>query len=779
MRLPRLAGALPLRKQQRHGSIRGYLIGTATLTNAIDGTRQIWKMVDHGGAELMTAETKKTQKTASGRQPYYGNYYAGPYGAGPYGDSVDPYGGIVEALSLKWIARMLKRYWVTILLSAVLGVSGGAYFLTICQKEYVATAAVEMSVRRPRIMNRQDAVLDDVAGSWRVDEVYRTRVERLQGAETMRKVSETLQSKHGALKYEVPLAGFNLVRDSRVVWIACRHTDPQWAAECASAYAAAAEQLFFDENKTESEKAVAWLRSQAEFQSEALAKIEKQIVGFRGSRQMDLQQSRKNTTEQAVTELSRQLVSVEAEEILARELCSTLEGIKSESVDLGKLPGIMPLTQEIQSRTKEWRDAVTKFEALQVKFKGAHPEVVAAQRVVDVMQAEAMDTIRRATQMAKTNHELLKRQIDNLKARIEAERKAVAELDLVIAQTKAEYANMERTKQASDISYAGILNRIEEARLSADENTTTVKVLKEATVPLVPVYPRPVRVMFFALMAGLALGGGVSLAKDMLNDQVSSPADVEQLGLRVVGFVPRAISDKRVELATVSLRNEEPELRESFASIRAYLTSPQYIDRARTLLVTSTAPAEGKTILSSNLAVMFARSGMRTLLVDFDLRRPRIGTIFSVPDQQESLTSCLQREGASDADFAKLAYSTDCRNLDVISSRLSGELRVADLIGSERVRHFVEWAKRSYEQVIIDSPPHGVLSDAAVLAGLASGVLIVCRAHKSRVSAIKHTVRHFGEIGGEVLGVVVNAISRGERSSYYGYGYDYKPTHAD
>ena len=253
----------------------------------------------------------------------------------------------------------------------------------------------------------------------------------------------------------------------------------------------------------------------------------------------------------------------------------------------------------------------------------------------------------------------------------------------------------------------------------------------------------------------------------VLDDFVESTYDVESgSGLKVLVNIPHVESKSRREIATASLLQRFSEVAEAFACLRSLLDSQAYKNQSKVILVASSLPAEGKTTTCCNLATAFARSGQRTLLLDFDLRRPRIAGIYPMPPGARGLLDYLS--GSSTA-MEELAYATDCSNLSVIASRPVTEASPAELMGGTKVEALIIWARANYDRVILDGPPLGLVSDSLVLAGLSDCVLVVARPSISRKRAVRHTVQRFRDVGVGAIAGVMNDVSAGN-ALYRDYG---------
>jgi capsular exopolysaccharide synthesis family protein len=262
----------------------------------------------------------------------------------------------------------------------------------------------------------------------------------------------------------------------------------------------------------------------------------------------------------------------------------------------------------------------------------------------------------------------------------------------------------------------------------------------------------------------------VVLMLDKLEDKIISPADIEKrMRLKILALLPHVAKTTREQLALTVTTKKFSQMTEAFAGLRALLESPRYQDINRCVLVISTQPEEGKTITVCNLALSYAQSGLKTLLVDFDMRRPRIARIFGVLEKAKaSLLHVLDKGDPSL--FPSLPVETEYDRLHVVVSKAAEEISPADIMGRRSVKEFIAWAKENYDRIIIDSPPFGLVSDSVVLGQEAGAVVMVCRLGRSRYHPIIHAVREFRHADCKVIGAVINDIRyRGGESTQYDY----------
>jgi succinoglycan biosynthesis transport protein ExoP len=700
--------------------------------------------------------------------PYYGEQAAG------VSDE-----GLLGKVTLTRLIRVLSRKWRVV--GAVVGfavVAAGLYLL-FAPRVYRADAVIEMSTRRPRIMGAQGAIIDDASTTWGSEEVFNTRLEKFKSDDTRKIAADKLR---GLLKKPLTveeaeallpapwLVDFRLVPRTRLLRIAADYNDAKMAAHVANAFALAAEFIAFEENRETSDSAVSWLQTQVAAQRKALEKAEQALVEFRSANQLDALESRKKNIEESIIEFNTTLIKLESQQLLAREMVGVLNNIDRNPDSTGHIPLTIPRQEEINEMMRKWMEAVASRDAMLARLTPKHPDVLAEEESIQILRRQLQEAIQRARDTVQSDLGLVENQIRGLKDESESRRKELAKLELELVKGKATQSSLERERDASDLSYRGVLNRIEEARLSADENTASIKVVKQATPPPHPIKPRKMRILMVAFFLGSLVGVAYALFTDALEDYITSTQDFEgDLGLKVLGLIPHMPVSSREELAMASMNDRFSQVAEAFAGIRSLIDSLAGAKLGRSVLVVSTTAAEGKTITSCNLAIMTAKRGLKTLLVDFDLRRPRVGRMFNVSPQAESLIHALSQQDTKE--FEKLPQATACENLEIITSRPTRDISAAEIMGSRTVQEFMKWAEARYDRVIVDSPPYGIVSDAVSLAGLTGCLVMVCRPNKSRKRATRHAIRRLTEAGANILGVVVNDVDFGKGDMLSNYSY--------
>lgn len=733
-----------------------------------------------------TPQEKITQPTHSSQKTMY-DPYAQQMSYGLY----DHLGSPLDAgwINPKRLIRVVRKKWLTILMALAFTTIAGIFYLQKTEEIFRASSQIELSVRRPRILTQQAAVIEDPSGSGSSEEIFNTRMEKFRSRAVMQQaLDKLLQKTPQALKPEMDNAAaskltpeqdrekrlrtfmnllqLSLLRRTRIVEITFEYPDPVVAAAACNAFTEAAQTSSFDENRTNSDAAVSWLETQEEAQRKALQETEAKLLRFLASSSIDALESRRKTAEESLLAFNRSLVEIQSEESRVHDLRLALEKLDVNPELAGNLPTGIPREEEIRNVLEQWRTAVVTREQLLSRFTTNHPEVQAQTRLIELYREQASNAISQAQTATAANESLLKQQAESLRQRKEGQAELAQKLDIEIAEARTQISALERARDAAEQSYRGILARIQDARLAADENTATVKIVEPAIVPDRPIHPKPLIVMAIAVLLGLIGGTGLALVVEHVEDHVVDPDDLTPWGLPILAVVPRVKTKDRATVATASLRDRFSQVTEAFAGLRAMLDSPQHRSEAQVILVASSMPGEGKTVTSCNLAAAWAQKKRKVLLIDFDLRRPRLAGIFTMPPRQLGLLSALS-SNESLVSGEKLAYQCeDCPSLHLIATRPVSGASPAELAGTEAVEQLLKWARKQYDHIVIDAPPLGLVSDALALAPMADTVLVMVRPSTSRKRVSLHTINRFQDSGIRNISLIVNDVD----FSKFGYG---------
>jgi non-specific protein-tyrosine kinase len=364
----------------------------------------------------------------------------------------------------------------------------------------------------------------------------------------------------------------------------------------------------------------------------------------------------------------------------------------------------------------------------------------------------------------------LSKEIDALKEQIaskQAEINAIGTPSSPAKETELARLQTEMTQLRQSLAY--LLQSFENIRLAEAQSTSNIVVVEPAVLPSIPIRPRTLQNTLLGALVGFILAVGVVVLIEYLDDRVRSPEQIDKtLKLPVVGLIAKMSSsvtgpDKS---RLIAMREPRSPVVEAFRSLRTNIQFAGVDQPMRSLLITSAGPAEGKSTVASNLAVVMAQAGLKVALVDCDLRRPSQHKQFEIPNRT-GLTDILLRDPSQ---WHDIMVPSGVPNLLLISS---GALppNPSELLGSKRMHQLLEYLQQSHDVMILDAPPLLPVTDALVLASMADGVVMVIDYGATRIGEAVQGKSQLDQSGAHLVGIVMNRIPTGRRGYAYYYYY--------
>ena len=403
-----------------------------------------------------------------------------------------------------------------------------------------------------------------------------------------------------------------------------------------------------------------------------------------------------------------------------------------------------------------------------------HPEVKIVEKTLDIVGERLVSEVKTVLASAQAEYLRAKMQEEQLRTALAEQKKLVMEYKKLVPQ----YRQLKGDFEASSKTYRDVMARIEEIEASMMGGTADdgVFIEEKANIPDKAAKPRKKVILAVAGFLSLLFGVGLAFFVEYLDTSIKSKEDAEAVvRAPLLGYVPAFQNGKAKggakegeSLELLALKNPRSPAAESFRSIRTSLSFMQGGEGCRQFVVTSALPSEGKTLVSVNIALALAQTGKKVLIVDADLRRPRVHKVFKV-NGRRGLSNLLA--GHDDVSMDELMQPTPCENLTFLASgpippnpsELLGSARMAELVG--------EFAKR-FDYVIFDTPPSVNVTDAAVLGRYVDGNLLVVRSFSTDRHAAARARDLIRAAGTRMLGVVLNGVDAAPRGySYYGYYY--------
>jgi len=396
----------------------------------------------------------------------------------------------------------------------------------------------------------------------------------------------------------------------------------------------------------------------------------------------------------------------------------------------------------------------------------------------EIAKAIKQDLFMKESELAKLSERYLEKHPKIIEARsaIEQLRGDLKAKDVQLLQLREKNIGYDRLKRQVDSTrqmYEAILTRIKEMDVTSAMDTTNITILDRAVAPRDPSGPQRLRNIGLALAGSLVLAVFACVAIELLTQTFRSPEEVRMyLGVPFLGYVPHAKSDRpgaALEAQVVAGGKANNSLAESFRTIQMVLQHQPESASAKLFLVTSAAPGEGKSFCAMRLAMSFVESGLRTLVVDADLRRPNLAKSLDMSVEGGLGTESLIEEGV---EFRKMIRPTDIKNLSVVLTRTAAD-HAPVILGGNTFRRFLLEMRQQFDRVIIDSAPVGAVGDSIAIAALVDGTVWVTRFNQVRRRVVLDAFSRLVQTRAKVFGAILNDLDLSKKANYYYYSYKY------
>jgi len=452
---------------------------------------------------------------------------------------------------------------------------------------------------------------------------------------------------------------------------------------------------------------------------------------------------------------------------------------------------IRDIDKQIQTAETERQELLVKYQPEYAPVKQNEEKIASLKAAKDKTEQEVAKII--DTDQKKTEKDAVSGTIVSLKAQLDAAKNREAQL-LGVYNQEAAHANVQGTAMTALTTQKreietnrtlldSYIQQQKQQELAIQSNQPdNITITSNAVVPTTPIGPQRNRNILVAFLLSLCAGIGLALLMDYLDDSVKSSDDISRhLGLPTLALIPQyaGIEKRRLSLAPkngngaastaalITLEETRSPMAEAYRHLRTSLLFSSAGKPPQTILVTSSQPSEGKTTTAINTAITLAQADADVVLIDCDLRRPRLHSHFQM-DNSHGLTNYLSGERNTEN---LLKTYPDLPKLKIITS---GPIppNPTELLGSNEMKNLLQFLKGRFKHVVIDSPPAISFTDAAILSTIVDGVVLVAMAGKSSVHLMRRFKQRLGTIGARIYGVVLNGIKSGSvEYEYYGAGY--------
>ncbi len=560
-----------------------------------------------------------------------------------------------------------------------------------------------------------------------------------------------------------PVVGTSLVN------IRYRHTNPELAQKIANTLADVFVTNNIERQESGTSKAEVLLMQEVAKYQDKIKKESDARFAFARDRDLPLDNTPGNNLEQVRAQTySQQLLAAENER---RNKLAAYEAAKS-AADPFSNPAVQKDERIIELRRK-LSDLRDKETALLQKYTPEWPDVKQVQAQIKQLEEELAKAPKEVLASMKASADAAANQQKSLESAYLRQHNVTTQQTKDIVQLAAMSQEL-----ATDQQYLNtLMQKRRELSATSGQGGTNVSVSNYGRLPHAPVGPARLRNIVIAFILALAAGVGLAFLLDFLDDTVKSVDDVDRyIHLPALALIPAVRSEKRLrgeplpkpnEATALAMVNDvKSPIAESYRHLRTSLLLSSAGTPPRTILVTSSQPSEGKTTTAINTAFMLAQTGAQVLIIDCDLRRPRLHAHFNLSNVR-GLTNCLSGEST---ELESLLQTYDKQpNLKLLPS---GPIppNPAELLGSEEMRRLLVTLSEKFTHIIVDSPPAISFTDASILSTFVDGVILVVHGGRSSRAVVRRAKQQLLDVGAHIFGVVLNNVKI-EAHDYHYAGY--------
>ncbi len=693
---------------------------------------------------------------------------------------------VVERRTLRdYYIILRERLWIALPLALLISIGYGYRQMQVMP---MYSARATMQFEKPETVVNIQGVSD---ANVRSDIDLNTNLQLLSSNSLAAKVRESftpeeqLVLKQAALKRAPPgtdpaSVGIDMgymtpspSRASFIITINVTHADPDAAALVANKYVDTFMRFLMRKTDLSTNVAVEFLTEQAdrlrkesEAADQALQKYmkEKNLISLDSSMNLVAERLRRaagfrdeaQQRVRVIDEKMRQIASYQTEN---RNLL--------EIAEIGGHFAVAPLKSQLNKLNQD-------LSLLAERYFEKHPKMIEKTNEINVTESELGRAVTQAIAELRTRQAEAKQSLKSAEEEYAIHEKA--QMDL--GDMSVEFRTLKTDSESKRQQYMELLKRKNDTQTIKNIENVPVRPLDRAMPNATPVSPNKGQITKTCISIGVLVFLGVAVGLSFIDDRVKSAWDVESfIGANLLGIIPDLSSMKDDEKYTLITDNKQAPGVEAFLSVYSSIKIHSKLDFPKSILVTSTIPGEGKTLISCNVAGCFARHSKKTLLIDCDLRRPMLHRHFK-QQNNNGLIPWFEGGAALEGDLATnpaLGIIKVGENLSLLCS--GGRSKSpTELLENPAFGHLLERLKREYDLVIVDSPPLGAVTDSLLIAERIDEVVYVCRFNRAYRKHIRLYMRALRNGKNEVLGIVLNGLSprRIEYYSNYRYYRSYK-----
>lgn len=549
------------------------------------------------------------------------------------------------------------------------------------------------------------------------------------------------------------------IKNTKIVQISYSDNSAAIAKLIADAVAKAYMDEILEMKLTTSRYALQWMTVKAQDERKKLESSEIAMQAYMRANDLVTVENKLAIIPQRLTDFSSQLAKAQTDRKVLEDIMRQINAAGKDVFQLENMP--IFAGNEVLKRQRELIfKARQNINELSKKFGEKHPVMIKSNDDLNQLVGQQQAEINRVIASTKNSYELAKSQEKNLEDLLATTKSELLNLNEKFIQ----YSIMKRDVDANRLVYESLTSSIKKEGVTEQSQSINVWVIKNAELPISPSKPNKKRNLALGILLGLMAGVGCAFLVEYLDNTVKSEKDLEsRYGLTVLGSVEK-LKEKGKNIETYIVQKPLSPMAESYRLIRSGLLLSSAEQPPKTILVTSMGPGEGKTATTINIARVFCQGGKRVLIIDCDLRRPRVHSVLEMQNDKglsNYLTGNLHEN---------IIHKVDGEEIFVITAG-SIPPNPSDLVGSKKLKLLIKKMAENFDFVLVDSPPVQSVTDSLALTQLVDGTVVVVRAGETTYDMIYSGLKKLKDMQCHFLGFVLNAQTKSHAAGAYYYGY--------
>ncbi len=502
-------------------------------------------------------------------------------------------------------------------------------------------------------------------------------------------------------------------------------------------------------------ESINWLSKKSDLALKKLEKAEKKLNDYTKEKDIVTIEDRLTIIPHLISDYIKKKTNAETKRKDIEIVYKKLIEIKEDFSDAATIPVISnsPIFRSLQ---KQILKAEQKIMVLSNKFGEKHPVMIRAVTDLEILLEKRGDEIRRIIKYTKNQYELAKSKEDSTTQDLLDTKKKAIELNKNFIQ----YGILRKDIESNKLLYEALERKMKELTITEEVQSVNVNVIEVAKPPKIPISPNKKRNILLGLILGLFGGIGLAFFLEYLDGTIKSPVEIaNRYGVNILGSIPYLKSSTK-KIEEIVYNEPASSIAESYKNVRMSVLLSNIDNPPQTILMTSMSAMDGKSTTSVNLAVAIAQAEKNVLLIDSDLRRPRIHRIFDLSNNM-GLSTLI----TGDSNASGIIQNGPLPNLKIITS---GPLPISpsELLSSKRMVKIIEVLKSKFDIIIFDSPIMTV-TDSLILSRILDGTIIVSRAGKTTYENLDEGFKALHNMKANILGMVINGVGHTSKDLYY------------